>query len=77
MQRPDMELLVEQAVSVWRPRSPDGTILPHSAWADLTEAGRALVFDETLRWRALEQAIDGETLSATCRTILSRIARSG
>ena len=56
MNEPDREGLIEEAVLAWRPRTPDGRILEHPAWADLDEAGRQAVFEETLVMRALEAA---------------------
>ena len=73
MPRPDTDLLIEQAVSAWRPRRPDGAIPPNAAWADLSPAERLLLFEETLRCRALERGLDEESISGTCRSVLARI----
>src|SRR5262245_61997944 len=32
--------LLEEAITAWRPRTPDGRILAHPAWADLPECER-------------------------------------
>lgn len=70
----ERDRLIEEAVTAWRPRSPDGSILPHPAWADLQEAERLHAFDETVRARALERLLDPEGLSSTARAVLARIA---
>ena len=69
----DTERLIEEALTAWRPRAPDGRILPHPAWADLTPDGRGRLFDEATQLRALEQAIDADGISATSRAVLTRI----
>jgi len=70
---PRDEHLFEQAVGAWRPRDPDGRILPHPAWLDLDEAGRREAFDEAARARAQEEALDPDGLSTTARAVLARI----
>jgi len=69
----DTDQLLESALSAWRPRSPDGVILPHPAWADLDQASRIRLFEETLQLRAMEQALDPAGLSTTAYAVLSRI----
>jgi hypothetical protein len=70
----ERDALIEAALTAWRPRAPDGTVLPHPAWADLAEADRVRVFEETLRARSLERLLDPEGLSTTARAVLARIA---
>jgi hypothetical protein len=70
----ERDRLVEETVSAWRPRTPDGGILPHPAWADLPQSDRERAFDETLRARFLEAALDPGGLSGTARAVLGRIA---
>lgn len=70
------ETLIEAALTSWRPRAPDGRILPHPAWADLDDAGRLALFDETLAARAIEAAFDPEGLTATGRIVLRAIRRA-
>jgi hypothetical protein len=65
--------LLEETVTAWRPRTPDGRILAHPAWADLPAADREHAFDETLRARALERLLDPRSLSTTARAVLRRI----
>ena len=65
--------LLEQAVTAWRPRTPEGAILPHPAWADLLPNDRMLLFDETVHSRAMEAALDPQGLSTTGRSVLARI----
>ena len=31
----ERKMLIEEATTAWRPRTPDGTILDYPAWADL------------------------------------------
>jgi hypothetical protein len=70
------ELLVEQVVSAHRRRRADGSIQSHHAWHDLDADGRRAAFDETVRQRQLESAIDSNGLSTTARAVLERIGRS-
>jgi hypothetical protein len=76
MTEQERDLLIEAAVTAWRPRAPDGRILAHPAWADLAGPERLRVFDETLRSRALERLLDPQGLSGTARAVLGRIARA-
>ncbi len=69
------ELLVEEALGAFRPRDPAGGVREHKAFRDLSAEGRAALFEEALRQRALEQALDPEGLSTTARAVLARIAR--
>jgi hypothetical protein len=73
----DTERLIEEALTAWRPRTPDGRILPHPAWADLRAAERERLFDEAVQLRTFEQALDAEGISPTCRAVLARIRRRG
>ena len=70
------EALVEAAVTAWRPTAPDGRVLDHPAWRDLDEGGRMLAFDETVRARQMESALDADGLSTTARAVLARIRGS-
>ena len=74
MTREELDL-VEEAVGAWRPRDREGGVRGHPAWHDLNRAGRQRVFDETLRQRALESALDPDGLSSTGRAVLDRILR--
>ncbi|MCB9780188.1 MAG: hypothetical protein H6742_16595 [Alphaproteobacteria bacterium] len=67
--------LIEAAVTAWRPTAPDGRILDHHAWRDLDAAGRIEAFDETLRAREVEAALDPQGLSGTARAVLGRLRR--
>ena len=58
----DREMLVEEAASAWRPRTPDGQTLAHPAWADLDAAATARGIEETLVMRVLEAALDPDGL---------------
>jgi hypothetical protein len=73
MARPDTDLLIEQAVSAWRPAGPSSEILPHPAWCDLPPASRAAVFDSSLRSRNVEKLLDPEELSGTVKSVLRRM----
>ena len=68
--------LIEEAITAWRPRAPDGRILPHPAWADLPDAGRERLFDETMKARAIEQALDRTGISTTSHAVLARIRKA-
>lgn len=65
--------LVEQALSAWRPRDRDGGVRSHPAWHDLDEAGRQQVYEESLRLRQLEAALDPRGQSTTAHAVLARI----
>jgi hypothetical protein len=69
------EALIEEALSAWRPRTPGGRILASPAWADLDEGQRGRLFEESLRLRLLERALDPEGLSTTAHAVLGRIGR--
>ena len=66
-------MLIEEATSAWRPRTPDGTILPHPAWADLAPDARREVHDETVVARRLERGLHGDGFSTTVQAVLSRL----
>ena len=69
----DRDALIEAALTSWRPRSPDGQIHSHPAWADLSEQDRQTVFRATLQARSVESLLDPEGLSTTARAVLGRI----
>lgn len=73
----EREILIEQAISAHRPSDPGGPIRPHPAWLDLPAEDRVRVFDETVRARAIEAALDPDGLSTTARAALARIRRGG
>jgi hypothetical protein len=55
-------------------RAFDPRELPfHPAWHDLDEDAREKAFDETVRVRAMEAALDPDGLSTTARAVLARI----
>ena len=70
----EQEMLVEEAASAWRPRTPDGQTLEHPAWADLAPAARRTAFEDALVMRVLEAALDAEGYSTTVRAVAARIA---
>jgi hypothetical protein len=70
----DREMLVEEAASAWRPRTPDGQTLAHPAWADLDAAGRRESFEDALVMRVLEAALDADGYSTAVRSLAARIA---
>ena len=71
--RRELEMRIEEATSAWRPRTPDGTILPHPAWADLDPASRERAFEETLVARRIEGALDSRGRTTTVRAVLARL----
>jgi len=70
---PETRQLIEEATTAWRPRTPDGTILPHPAWADLDPDSRLTAFEETVVSRRLERGLDSQGLSTTVRAVLGRV----
>jgi hypothetical protein len=70
----DREMLVEEAASAWRPRTPDGQTLEHPAWADLDASGRREAFEDALIMRAVEAAVDTDGQSTAVRALAARIA---
>ena len=72
----DRDALVEQALSAWRPSGRDGGVRGHPAWHDLDPAGRQEVYQQTLRLRQLEAALDPQGLSTTAQAVLARIKRA-
>jgi hypothetical protein len=69
----ERERLIEEATSAHRTTDPGGAILPHPAWCDLAPDDRRLVYEETVRQRDLEAALDPEGLTTTVRAVLARI----
>ena len=69
-------MLVEEAASAWRPRTPDGRTLEHPAWGDLDPAARQAAFEEALVMRVLEAALDPEGYSTTVRAVAAAIAEA-
>ena len=72
----ERKLLIEEATTAWRPRTPDGTILDHPAWADLDPDSRQQIFDETVVVRRLERGMDADGRSSTVRAVLDRLRSS-
>jgi hypothetical protein len=70
----ERDLLIAEATSAWRPRMPDGRLLPHPAWADLDSAARLEAFEESLALRVLEAALDRDGYSTTVRAVAEAIA---
>jgi hypothetical protein len=70
----DVENLIAEATTAWRPQTPSGETRAHPAWADLDAAGRAAVYEVTRMLRRLEAAQDPRGLSTTARRVLARIA---
>jgi len=70
----EREALIEAVTTAHRPRDPfTGRARAHESWVDLDEEGRRRAFDETLRTRRLEAAMDAEGLSTTARAVLARL----
>ena len=72
----DRAMLIEEATTAWRPRSPEGQTLTHPAWADLDPAARSVAFEEGLVSRVLEAALDPDGYSTTVRVVASIVARA-
>jgi hypothetical protein len=45
----------------------------HPSWHDLDAEGRQAAFDETVRQRAVERALDPEGSSSTIKAVLARL----
>jgi hypothetical protein len=73
----ERKALIEAVTTAHRERDPHGRVLGHRSFYDLDEEGRREAFEETLRARALERAIDPAGLTPTVRVLLARIRRSG
>ncbi|HEY7204392.1 MAG TPA: hypothetical protein VIA61_08860 [Methylomirabilota bacterium] len=69
----DVEILIAEATTAWRPRTPTGETRSHPAWGDLDAAGRVAVYDATRILRRLEAARDPDGLSTTARRVLARL----
>jgi hypothetical protein len=69
----DLEILIAEATTAWRPHAPTGETRAHPAWADLDEAGRVAVYEATTILRRLEAARDSRGLSTTARRVLARL----
>lgn len=72
----ERRMLIEEATTAWRPRTPDGTILDHPAWADLDPDSRQQIFDDTVVARRLERGMDAGGRSTTVRAVLARLGSS-
>jgi len=72
----ELEMLVEETTTAWRPQAPDGRILDHPAWADLPPSTRAAAFDEALIMRVVEAGLDPAGFSTTVRAVMAVIART-
>lgn len=72
----EREALVAAVTTAFRPRDAlTGALRAHDAWHDLDESGRAEAYEETLRARALEAALDAAGLTTTARAVLARVGR--
>jgi hypothetical protein len=69
----DRDMLVEEAASAWRPRTPDGETLAHPAWADLDPAARREAFEAAVVMRVLEAALDPDGYSTAVRAVAARL----
>ncbi len=69
------ENLVSHATSAHRARDADGRVLPDPAWMDLDADGRRAAFEETVRLRRMEAALDPQGLTPTAYAVLARLSR--
>jgi hypothetical protein len=69
----EKSVLIEQVVSAYRARDPQGEIRSSPAFFDLDVEGRNEAFEATLASRAMEAALDPDGLSTTARALLARI----
>ncbi len=70
---PEEQTLLEQVTSAHRDRGVDGRIKSHPAWHDLDTAGRLAAFEETLKLRKIECALDSQGRSTTVKALLARL----
>ena len=70
----EREMLIEEATTAWRSRSPNGRTLEHHTWADLDAAARQTV-DEAFIMRVLEAALDRDAYSTMVRAVAAATAR--
>lgn len=73
----ESDQLIEETLTAWRPRAPDGGLRGHPAWHDLDPADRVKAYQETVRLRQLEAALDPDGLSSTGHAVLRRILEPG
>ena len=73
----DREVLFEQVVAAERGSDPRGGVVSAPAFHDLEPAERAAAFEETLRQRALERAVDAAGLTGTVRAVMARLRHRG
>lgn len=69
----DRDRLVEETLSAYRERDPLGSVIASAAFFDLDENDREHAFEEALRARTLEAAMDPSGQSSTVKAILARI----
>lgn len=69
--------LIEQALTAWRPTTPDGHVRGHPAWHDLDPADRVAVHEAAEELRQMEAALDPDGLSTTGHAVLDRIRAEG
>jgi hypothetical protein len=67
------ELLVEKTLTSYRRRDLEGNVQPSPAWADLSAENRRVAFDEAVKLRRMEAALDRRGLSSTSKAVLDRI----
>jgi hypothetical protein len=69
----ERDRLFEEVISAYRRRDPRGGVSPSPAFYDLAERDRESAFDEALRLRAIEAAIDAGGQSTTVKAALAII----
>jgi hypothetical protein len=69
----EVELLLEQVTSAYRPVGVDGATRSAPAWHDLPADAREAAFERTAALRKLEAALDPKGLSTTAKAVLARI----
>ena len=69
----DEELLLEEVLAAYRARGRDGSIRSHPAWHDLPDELKKQAYEELLRLRQMEAALDPQGQSTTVKAVLARI----
>jgi len=66
--------LTEAVLSPYRERDKEGRLAPPPEWWDLPPAAHDEVFEEGMRARLIEKALDPQGRSGTVRAVMARLA---
>ncbi len=74
---PEREVLIERCVTAHRVVDPRGARVHAASFYDLPEDGRLEVYEQTLKQRRIEAALQDKGRSTTVLAVLRAIQRSG